>query len=85
MSSVPHEQTPIAGRWKRWRGAALRIAPFMALGPVTGGLTYGMLSCLRAKRPLMASVYGCGLFEATVLLPKLLQSQIALLRGALGG
>lgn len=58
-----------------------RILPWLALGPLTGPLAYGMVSCLRARRPVMAAVYGCGLVEVLFGFPLLLTAEIQAIIG----
>ena len=57
------------------------ILPWLALGPLTGPLAYGMVSCLRAHRPAMAAVYGCGLLEVLFGVPMLLSAEIQAIVG----
>lgn len=53
-----------------------KVATCVALGPLTGPLALGLVSCVRAKRPWMASVYALGIVEVVVGLPLLLKAQL---------
>lgn len=57
--SDPHRGVPT------WR----RIAPFLVLGPISGPLVAGLLINLREGRPVLATLYGVALAEASFLLP----------------
>jgi hypothetical protein len=52
------------------------IAACAVMGPLTGPLALGLVSCVRAKRPWMASVYALGIVEVIVGLPLLLKLEL---------
>jgi hypothetical protein len=56
-----------------------KAAACMALGPLTGPLALGLVSCIKARRPWMASVYALGIVEVIVGLPLLLKAQLEFL------
>jgi hypothetical protein len=56
-----------------------RVATCAVLGPLTGPLALGLASCIRARRPWMASVYVLGIVEVVVGLPLILKAQLELL------
>jgi len=47
----------------------VRIAPFLALGPISGPLVAGVLINLREGRPVLACLYGVALAQVSFLLP----------------
>jgi hypothetical protein len=56
-----------------------KIATCAVLGPLTGPLALGLASCIRARRPWMASIYAMGIVEVVIGLPLLLKAQLDLL------
>jgi hypothetical protein len=58
-----------------------RIAPYLALGPVSGPLTAGVVVNLRGGRPVLAGLYGfllaSWLFLAPVEVAQLLPASLA--------
>lgn len=50
---------------------ALRVAPFMLLGPITGPLVAGVVLNLKDRRPLLAGLYAVLLVELTLAAPLL--------------
>jgi hypothetical protein len=54
-------------------------AACLALGPLTGPLALGLVACIRARRPWMASVYALGIAEVVVGLPLILKAQLEFL------
>ena len=47
----------------------LRLAPFFALGPISGPLTAGVVMNYRGGRPILASLYGLALGLWLVMAP----------------
>lgn len=52
------------------------IAVCVVMGPLTGPLTLGLVSCVRAGRPWMASVYALGIAGVILGLPLLLKAEL---------
>ena len=48
---------------------ALRLAPFMALGPISGPLTAGIVFNFKGGRPVLASLYSLALGLWVVVAP----------------
>jgi hypothetical protein len=46
-----------------------RIAPFLALGPISGPLVAGITRNFREGRPFLGSLYAIVLIQYTILLP----------------
>lgn len=64
---------------------ALRWAPWLLLGPLTGPLAIGCVAAWRADRRWMAGVYALGMAEVWLGLPAILARELsclAMLRGA---
>ena len=50
---------------------ALRVAPFLLLGPITGPLVAGVVLNLKDRRPVLAGLYAVLLIELTLATPVL--------------
>lgn len=50
---------------------ALRLAPFMLLGPITGPLVAGVVLNLKDRRPVLAGLYAVLLVELSLAAPLL--------------
>ena len=48
---------------------AVRLAPYFALGPISGPLTAGVVVNMRGGRPVLASMYGFLLASGLLLAP----------------
>lgn len=62
-------ETPPQGRTLKQH--AIRLAPFMLLGPITGPLVAGVVLNLKDRRPVLAGLYAVLLAELTLAAPLL--------------
>lgn len=62
-------QVETASPKRTFKQRALRLAPFMLLGPITGPLVAGVVLNLKDRRPVLAGLYAVLLVELTLATP----------------